>query len=487
MNINLSISAAPGITTNSLVIALYESTAPATVAATKVLSAPHINPVNVSFTNLRMAIYIVKIFESPDGTPSGVLRHNFEYNPSFGGANVRADEVLIVDQTTGLVSGTTSYDNSSYANWQYTLERRGVGSLIDYAKSTLNADYTVKDTGGFNLVQDNDVFGAGEIFVVHFLPQLIETESQISQTAGILWGGEKDITVDTTLGASDMGKYCLIQGTSPIINITLPSGNAVVDGTMIAFLSEGGQHKVANVLPNGSDQIKWLGDTWTNSDPFSIHQSEEVWFLYYGNSWRVAQADGGWKQVGELVYTYKKDQINAIQADGGTYNRAYYPRLWRYVKKFLESTLLVDASVWAFTQQSPINSNPYKFYPNVTKYSSGDGYNTFQTPLLMKSFDNNGNIKSGGYLRAVSGANADKVGTQKKDAVGNFYFESSLKTGDSFNNHPYPPTAAGKGLLANTPVDIPLQFYVAGADPNDKTPNGETRPFSANAYLLIKI
>lgn len=480
MNINLSISPAPGITTNKLVVAIYESTAPATVVASQVLNAPHLNPANVSFTAIRQAVYVVKVYESPDGTPSGVVRHNFIYNPSYGGASVRVDDVLVVDQTSGLVADTTVYSNVNYAGWEYTIERRGVGSLIDFAKSSTNADYLVNTLGGFSLVKEGDVFGAGEIFIVHFLPKLITAEAQINQTAGILWSGQKDITTDVSLQASDMGKYCLLQGNNPVLNVILPSGASVVDGTMIAFLSEGGNHKVVNLFPNGSDQIKWLGDTWSSSDPFSIHQSEQVWFLYHGNAWRVVQADGGWKQVGELVYSYRKDQINTVQADGGEYARAYYPRLWRYINRFLDTPLLASGSVWATLDQAN------KFYPNVGKFSNGNGSTTFQTPLLMKTLDANGNIKSGGYLRAVSGINAEKAGVQQKDAVGNFQFQGHLVTGDSFTGHPYPPTALGKGLEINASAQLPIDFYVTGADPITKAANGETRPFSTNAYLLIK-
>ena len=482
MNINLSLSAAPGITSNKLVVAIYDSTAPATVAASRVINAPHTTPVNVSFTSLRSAVYLVKIYESVDGTPSGVLRHSFIYNTTFSGAKVREDEVLTVGQTEGLVAGTSTYDNLTFTDWDYSIERRGIGSLIDFAKSSANADYITKSTGGFTLTKQDDVFGEGEIFIIKFLPQIIKTENQTNQTAGVLWSGAKDVTADLSLQASDMGKYCLLQGTSTILNITLPSGDSVVDGTMIAFLSEGGSHVVANIIPKGTDQIKWLGDIWAANDPFSIHQGEEVWMMYHGNSWRVIQADGGWRQVGELIYTYRKDQINTIQANGASYVRAYYPRLWRYVKKFLDPTLLVDASVWPFVDQQT------KFYPNVGKFSSGDGSSTFQTPLLVKTLDTNGNIKSGGYLRAVSGATTDeKAGVQKKDAVGNFQLQADLQTGDSYLGHPYIPTAFGKGLAINAPVNISLDINVAGADPTTKAPNGETRPFSTNAYLLIKI
>jgi hypothetical protein len=481
MNINLSISAAPGITSNKLVVAIYDSTAPATVAASRVLNAPHTAPVNVSFTSLRSGVYLVKVYESVDGTPSGVLRHSFVYNTTFGGAKVREDEVLIVGQTEGLVAGTTTYDNLNFTDWDYTVERRGVGSLIDFAKSSSNADYITKSTGGFTLIKPDDVFGEEEIFIVRFLPQIIKAENQTNQTSGVLWGGAKDVTTNTDLQAADMGKYCLLQGDAAVLNVTLPSGNSVVDGTMIAFLSEGGSHVVANIIPKGTDQIKWLGDTWAANDPFSIHQGEEVWMMYHGNSWRVIQADGGWRQVGEFVYSYNRNQINSIPANGAIYNRAYYPRLWRYVKKYLDPTLLVDASIWEFADWR------VNFHPNVCKYSNGNGTTTFQTPLLIKSVDQNGNIRSGGYLRAVSGdTSEEKAGVQKKDAVGNFQLRTYLPTGDSYLSHPYPPTAFGKGLKINYPYNLEIDVLVTGLDPTTKTANGETRPFSSNAYLSIK-
>jgi hypothetical protein len=52
MDINLSISAAPGITTDYLVAAIYEATAPATLVQSQGFAAPHTTPQNISFVNV---------------------------------------------------------------------------------------------------------------------------------------------------------------------------------------------------------------------------------------------------------------------------------------------------------------------------------------------------------------------------------------------------------------------------------------------------
>lgn len=485
MNINLSISAAPGIASDYLVVAVYNSTAPTTVAAYRSFAAPHAGPVNITFTGLNPGVYIVITYQSPDGLPGGTVRHQFIYDPTFGSAAVRVDEVLIVGVTPGLTAGNTSYSDTGLAGWEYSIERRGLGTMIDVAKSTTFTEVRLKITGGFDLLATGDQFSNDEIFILHFLPIINNVEPSTSQTAGVLWSGAKNITTNTTLVAADMGKYCLIAGTSAVININLPAGDSVVDGTLIAFLSEGGSHLAANLIPAGTDQIKWLGDTWNNSDPLTICQGEEIWLAYHGTSWRVFMADGAWKEIGNIIHNYDKQQINLLQADGNPYNRAYYPRLWRRVQKFLASTILVSDTDWLFRQDSVVNGNPYHFYPNVTKFSSGDGSSSFRMPLLFKKLDSNGNLISGGYLRTVDGA-TDLAGVQVIDGVGNFMLSITLPTGDSFNGHPYPPTAFGKGLIANTPVNLPFDVFVTGKNPLTGVANNETRPFSANVYSYLK-
>lgn len=488
MNINLSLSPAPGITSNYLVVAIYNTTAPATVVASQSFAAPHAAPVNISFTNLNGGTYYVKTFESTDGTPTGVIRHQFLYDPTFGTANVRVDLVLTVGVSTGLKAGTNTYNDTSLAGWNYTLERRGVGSMVDLAKSAANADYQTINTGGFQLLQTGDVFGQGEVFIVHFLPQVTSVAPQQSQTAGAIWAGVKEITSDITLTSSDMGKYCNIKGSTPIVNITLPASNAVVDGTLIAFLSEGGSHIAANIIPAGTDQIKYIGDTWNNADPFTICQGEEVWLAYHNNAWRVMMADGAWRNIGSIVTTYSKNMLNVLPGDGNTYNRAYYPRLWRWINK-LETGLLVDDSTWNFRQDNTSQGNPYHFYPNVAKFSRGDASATFRMPLLIKTFDDNNNLKSGGYFRSVGGT--DIAGTMVADKVGNFSaYLSGLVIGAHWSDNP------AERLIALGVVSWPQTYMnsipssptpITGLSPLGTNPaNNETAPFSTNVYCFVR-
>lgn len=492
MNINLSLSAAPGIVANYLVVAVYNSTAPATVVASQAFAAPHAAPRNLTFTGLNPTVYIVKTFESPDGSPSGVVRHQFIYNPTYGTAVIRIDEVLIAGDpgTPLMVPGTNTYVDAGLDGWEYTIERRGSGTMINQDIKPAFAEVAYIAGGGFELVVAGDQFGNGEIFILHFLPIISNVAPVISQTAGIIWSEYVDITGNTTLTAASMGKMHVIAGAGPVLDLLLPGGDEVVDGTLIGFMSEGGVHLACNLKPKGTDQLKWIGDTWTNADPFTICQAEEVWLAYHGGAWRVPMADGGWRTVGQKVFTYSKLDVNLIQADGNIYNRAYYPRLYRWINKFLAGGMMVNDATWLFRQDSTLNGNPYHFYPNVGKFSTGNLVNTFRMCLLYRKLDDNNNLMAGGYLRGVDGA-AEFAGTQNIDGVGNFAADMygkiiGIQFVNAVPNKVLVLDNFGNGGLADYGGGVTLNVPFAGKNPLTGVLNGETKPFTTNAYLYLR-
>jgi len=512
MDINLSLSPALGIPVNYLVVAVYNSTAPATVVASQSFPAPHSAPVNITFVNLNSGVYYVITYESVDGTPTGTVRHQFIYDPSYSTANIRFDIVLIAGETPGFPVGATGYIDVTWVGWTGRIERRSAGgTLIDVAVQTSGAEVQFLLTGGFQLLIEGDAAAAGEIFIVHFDPQIIDIAPSVSQTAGVLWSMEKDI-VDAASGiiaVGDMGKYCVIAATTLIVlPIALPALNSVPDGTMIAFLSEGGTHLAANLTPNGSDQIKWLSDVWTASDPLTICQSEEIWLASHGGFWRVMMSDGGWRQVGEFVEGLSLEAAPAISGglyknvlplDGNLYVRSYYPRLWRWINKKLNPLFLISDSTWQL-QDTGSTSGTYLMYLNTGKFSLGDGTSipaNFRMPLYQLTLDGSNNIKSGGYLRAVSGSATtnpvtgvpDLATLPTRDSVGNFGAKITglevQKGGNTvrvvvLGNSTDRPDATTFG----NPEIGPLLF--TGTNVKSGVNNQETRPFTNNIYRHIR-
>ena len=187
MNIFLSLSAAPGITSNKLVIAVYDSSAPTAVVALQSFNAPHSAPINVEFTGLDPVIYIVKTFESTDGTPSGVLRHQFIATPENENAVSREDLFITAGVTSGFNAGATEYIDTTLGGWNYTVEQRGVGSLVP------GIDIQLLTSGGWQFINGYVIQG-GEVFIHHFQPTITVQAGSTSQVAGKVYSDEVTIT-----------------------------------------------------------------------------------------------------------------------------------------------------------------------------------------------------------------------------------------------------------------------------------------------------
>src|ERR1700694_767326 len=125
MDINLSISPAPGITTDWLIVAVYESTAPTTLVASQGFAAPHTSPQNIVFTGLNPVPHQVFVYQNATNAATGTVRHNFTYDPSYRSANIRADLFLIVGNSgNDPVTNASAFTRADLDGWNYSIERR---------------------------------------------------------------------------------------------------------------------------------------------------------------------------------------------------------------------------------------------------------------------------------------------------------------------------------------------------------------------------
>lgn len=90
----------------------------------------------------------------------------------------RLDLEIKADTTPGFNAGDTGYTDASLKGWQYSLERPPLGTMekdADY-ETTLNgvADNTTA-ANGWKLLKAGDQVGAGERFIMHFLPIVYES------------------------------------------------------------------------------------------------------------------------------------------------------------------------------------------------------------------------------------------------------------------------------------------------------------------------
>lgn len=393
MNINLSISAAPGIT-NYLIAAVYEASSPGVAVSFQVLPNPLVADVNITFTDLNAVVHYVKIWENVTAVPGGTIRHQFIYDPEYGGDTVQIRDDLFLTVGAGgdnPVAGNSQFTRSDLYDWDYSIERRGFGSMqpeVDVDITNNSQTITLlKEEGGIE-----DVFGEGEIFILHFDPRILTNQPIESVNSGRVFSGTETLTENTTLLASGVGKAYRIKGDNDTISITLPAINTMPENRHLCFISDGGSHINAVIQAAGSDTIEWQNGTTQN---IILGQSERIWIYVVGGVWVVSVAYGSFNQVGEIFMGYVNSAINAVFANGALLDRDVYPRLWEWVQDAGSDIIVTDAN-W-----SNVALN------NKGKFSYGDGATTFRVPLLYTP----------GFLRGVDQATR-KAGSFEAEMVG---------------------------------------------------------------------
>lgn len=454
MDINLSISPATGIPSNYLVVAIYEETSPSVVVNFQTFAAPHTSSRNITFTGCNPVPHRVVIYENASAAVGGTIRHNFIYNPQFKNAVVREDLALVAGTSSGF-SGV-SYSDASLAGWIWSLERRGVGTLIK------DSDYSWDSgTNTWQLLATTDnstpSIETGEKFIIRFQPKITTSTVPSVNNTPNLFNDVQLVDVNTTLDATIIGKAVLISGTNPYLEITLPDITTVLANKVLFFLFEGGNHINAAVKCFGIQKIQWLKQNLTEliggqSEQFGLFK----WVDPNDSSiyaWRVINPDGNYKTAGEIVDIYKETNVlNCIYANGATVSRNTYKRLWNHVQT-LDSSMLVSDTDW---NNAALN--------NKGKYSSGDGSTTFRLPQLYTA----------GFLRAVN-SSVRKAGSFEVETV---------KVADDVKGVKVTGTGTVAGPVDNvtTPGN---QFNLLSA--YDIGTGTETKPANFGVYKLIRI
>jgi hypothetical protein len=364
---------------NFFVFALYDSSAPSVLLESQQPAKPYGNPIQISFTYncLSGHIYIIKLWESPDNTPTGIVRNSFSQavNSNASSVSVKLDEYLEADVTAGLVSGTTSYVNTDWAGWNYSIERIGAGTMVPDSSIDTDPNYTQTPTGGFTLKQSGDVFQPDEKFVVRFTPQVFSVPETGAPSS--IFSSGRVITSDETLTISDLNKALLIQSASTTIALVLPSLISVADYSFVYIYSIGGSHYNAVINCPGTDKIKY-GFFDNVLSQIILGQVEILKLFKANNKWNVENELIGVKCVGEVFYNYLGAEINALPFSGQLVLRAEYPRFWAYVQTLQTGSVVTD-SAWnsTFTTVDGIN-----YYTLKGCFSAGDGSTNFRLPLI---------------------------------------------------------------------------------------------------------
>lgn len=438
---------------NFFVFALYDSTAPTVLLEKQVPTKPYGNPLQISFTYncLDGHIYNIKLWESPDDTPTGVVRNSFSQAVNSFSLAVRLPEYLQADITAGLVNGATSYVDTSWAGWNYWIVRNPNTMIPDYTDND-NPDYHQDATGGFSLIQSGDTFQPNEKFEVYFVPQI--TAGAGGDPSPIFSTG-RIITANETLTSGDVGKALLIQSATNKITITLPSLASVSDFAFLYVYSCGGSHINAVFALPGTDKILYNG---ANRSQLILGQSEALKCYKAFGKWNVDGDLTGVKQVGELLYNYALNEINTIPCNGAVLQRNQYPRLWEWAQQ-LAAGLIVSESAWFSTF---ITVDGINYFTKRGYFSSGDGSTTFRVPSIINYF-----------IRPVDGT---------ARIPGSF----ELQTIQAHTHTLTPPTSQGPPgygkITTGNEADEPVQPVFT----TDSTGDTETKPSNIGSYVLMR-
>lgn len=419
MDANISIKASLNDIANQFVVSLEDASAEGTYIdfkiPTKNASAPYYSdPFQVTFTGLTQKAYILKLWESPDGTVSGTVRNSTNFQPTSTTTTIRADLVIQADVTPGFASGGTTYTDTSLVGWTYSVERKGTGTMVEYSTPDItDPEYQQDGIGGWHLLRSGDQISNQEVFIHRFQPQVA---AAVPASPTIISSG---VVLDTTIALDNtyVNKALYIQGTGLIVPITLPNLATITDYQMLIFYSSGGNHISAPITAYGTDKILFNGQ----QTKITLNQCEQLKLFKANGVWNVDYASPGILRVGELILNYSKVEKNTLLLDGTqNLSRTTYARLWDFISS-LESGCIVTAANWGAT--SIVNSITY--YINKGKFNTGDGSTTFGLPL----------IHNYGFLKAVDGSTRFP-GNLETGQVGAFSDNISLTLGNSFSGSP---------------------------------------------------
>jgi hypothetical protein len=454
---------------NFLVFALYDSTAPSVLLEKIAPPKPYGNPLQVMFTFncLNGHVYIFKLWESPDDTATGVVRNSSDVTVNGNTVKIKADEYPCVGVTPGLDAGTTVYDNTDWAGWNYNVERIGSGTMRPEGYPDVSQpNYRQLTTGGMELLDPEVTFQPDEKFCVRFLPQVVVAPPP--GTPSGLFGTGRIITADETLTIDDVGQALQLQSDSTTLNITLPLLADVADFSFLYFFSSGGSHLNASLIAGGTDTILFP----TGLNRLILGQCETAMLYKAFGVWNVCGDLQGVLNVGELVLGYGKNiartkpsGINLIPMSGQLISRTDYPRLWAWVQT-LEAACVVTDTQWTSTT---VTVDGVTYYTKKGCFSTGDGSTTFRLPLLTNDFlrtvDGSARFPGPIELQTIQ-AHSHKVIT---GGIGGFGADPGKSLGrQNYNGDAYQDGASSLGT------------YIQA------TGSTETKPTNRGVYALIR-
>lgn len=460
-----------GTSTNNFVAALYDTSNVGTVLESipvpKTLGVyPPSFQVTFTYNLLQDSVYRVILWETAGTTPGGISRISDDFKASLNSIMFMAPLYLTADVSVGLVSGTNTYVNSDLIGWDIVLDIPGSGPA--YPGGAL--DYTYDKTTGTITYQLGN-WSNGQRVVVYPQPQI----SAAPQPPISAISSGRIITVSEVLTSASKNKALWIQAAGSNITVTLPDISTVADYDHIVLYSAGGNHINAVIPTFGTDKIQ-LNNQVTK---IILGQAEKLDLVKANGVWNVDYLSPTYWMVGEYIYKPSKGEVNTIFADGcisGLLLRADHPRIYDYLDNRLDPAAIIAEASWANT--SIVDGTT--FFPNMGKWTRGNGTTTFRVPRLYDS----------GFLRGVDGSTRFP-GSQQTDALLDCQVDSliGLVTGAPNGRGPVKPHSGSYGGATSSQTDLssrPGKLIGGVFTILTRLDTNETRPVNTGAYISIR-
>jgi len=230
------------------------------------------------------------------------------------------------------------------------------------------------------------------------------------------------INANTTLTSAHAGNAIIANGDNKTLVITLPLGNTVPLGTVIAITAINVNKSQVTINANAETVGYPIGFTYYDIIQYG-GQARKTMYLGQGDSiilvssypppgvsiltsglyWYVIEAKGNFDDVGEATFSYKV-LPNMVEANGQVLNRADYPRLWEFANS-IPGGLPTDAQ-WL----SGISGQSNAFRGC---FSYGNGSTNFRVPdlraMFIRGLDNGRGIDLGRVTTVPGGYEKDEV------------------------------------------------------------------------------
>lgn len=509
MNLSLYQQTKPVGAGNSLVMAISKKTAPTIILHSFELPGPYTGQTQLhTFAAIDDVMWYYQLFESPDGTPTGVVRNYFDVQPNANTYATRDDLYLIADVDAYLASGPDGAGKSGYGlsdgnvdesliGWNWSLERIGQGTRkvnAIYTKTKIVAgvltDTTNDDTDatGWRLLTDGDYVGPNEEWCIHFYPQL-QAKIISSSASGI--SATHILTANTSLDNSAIGQAFWLKGGAGYFEVTLPDLATIPDNELIHFMSNGGSHVNVGLKCLPGQTIQWYknkadlaSDTRATRIILGQQQNLALYKTTMDDSSTRYLILSGFEQrpVGRIITDFTKDCINTIFADGSVLSRSVYVALWEHVQALQAANpaAVVSASDW----ENVGEYDGVNYQVNYGKYHLGDGSTTFGIPRLYAT-----NASGNGFLRMVDG-------TSRKSA--SFQIDSQAVHSHEETIGTLPTSLFGKGAVrvkgnyngigsGQTDLTGPNGLIVGSTFQDSEKSSYENRPINTGVYGSIVI